>query len=116
MLGLGPSGLPPGGSQRLNYERLDTSPIYDYSGPMSEFDYQTERCPECDGHFRHFAPCPFYTGEPALSLEQRIAVEAMVPALPEWQDDDLYIMNANEADDYMHEDAGMEAGLFGDDC
>lgn len=87
---------------------------------MSAFDYESERCLDCDGHFRHFQGCPDYVGEPALSLAQRVQVEAEVRAimepLPEWQDDDFYIMNANEADDYMHEDAGMEAGLFGDDC
>ena len=22
-----------------------------------EFDYQTERCAECDGHWRHYEPC-----------------------------------------------------------
>jgi hypothetical protein len=35
--------------------------------------------------------------------------------LPAWMDDDLTMMNDNEADDYR-EDAAMESGLFGDDC
>jgi hypothetical protein len=84
---------------------------------MYGFDPESERCIECDGHFRHFAPCSQYTGEPILNLQERVAMHAdFAPALPEWQDDDLYIMNQNEADDYMNEDAGMEAGLFGDDC
>lgn len=45
-----------------------------------EFDMDTERCPECDGHFRHFAPCPFYRGEPGLPLETRVALYADIYA------------------------------------
>lgn len=26
---------------------------------MSEFDYTTERCVHCDGHWRHYHPCPY---------------------------------------------------------
>lgn len=41
---------------------------------MSEFDYETERCLHCDGHFRHFEGCPYYTGEPVLDLITRLQV------------------------------------------
>ncbi len=26
---------------------------------MAEFDYTTERCIYCDGHWRHYCPCPY---------------------------------------------------------
>jgi hypothetical protein len=42
------------------------------------FDSVSERCYDCDGHFRHFPGCHEYTGEPALSLEQRLAVFTLV--------------------------------------
>ena len=45
---------------------------------MSEFDRESERCLNCDGHFRHFPGCAFYTGEPVLSLEERVAVRAQI--------------------------------------
>lgn len=32
------------------------------------------RCYDCDGKYRHFAPCPEYKGEPALDLETRVAI------------------------------------------
>jgi hypothetical protein len=34
------------------------------------------RCYDCDGHYRHFDPCPEYTGEPALPVEARVALQA----------------------------------------
>lgn len=40
---------------------------------MNEFDTDTGRCYDCDGKWRHFSGCPFYVGEPALTLEQRVA-------------------------------------------
>jgi hypothetical protein len=43
-----------------------------------EYDNETERCYDCDGHYRHFYPCPYYTGEPVLTLEERVAVRALV--------------------------------------
>lgn len=48
-----------------------------------EFDYESERCYDCDGHFRHFPGCSLYVGEPALSLEQRVSVAAMVREIME---------------------------------
>ena len=36
------------------------------------------RCFDCDGKYRHFQGCPEYRGEPALTLEQRVAVYAAV--------------------------------------
>jgi hypothetical protein len=45
-----------------------------------EFDYDSERCGECDGHFRHFPGCSWYRGEPVLTLAQRVQVEADVRA------------------------------------
>lgn len=46
-----------------------------------EFDYDSERCFDCDGHWRHFAGCVHYTGEPFLALEQRVELRALIDAL-----------------------------------
>jgi hypothetical protein len=43
-----------------------------------EFDTDTNRCFDCDGKLRHFAGCPWYTGEPVLNLEQRVAVQSLI--------------------------------------
>lgn len=43
-----------------------------------EFDYESERCYDCDGHFRHFPGCDFYEGEPFTTVQQRVAIETMV--------------------------------------
>lgn len=49
-----------------------------------DFDSQSERCIDCDGHFRHFSPCPLAGGEPALSLAERVSVQALVnTAMPD---------------------------------
>lgn len=32
----------------------------------------------CDGHYRHFQGCEFYEGEPLLSVQDRVAIYAMV--------------------------------------
>jgi hypothetical protein len=45
---------------------------------MMEFHLGTERCFDCDGHWRHFEGCPWYKGEPALGLVERVAVMAAV--------------------------------------
>jgi len=42
----------------------------------SEYDEQTERCVHCDGHFRHWPDCPYYQGEPALGLLDRVMLVA----------------------------------------
>ena len=48
---------------------------------MSEYDIESERCIDCDGHFRHFEGCPWYVGEPVLSLADRLAVQRMLAPL-----------------------------------
>lgn len=45
---------------------------------MSEYDYDSERCYDCDGHFRHFEGCYFYRGEPFLDLEARVQLESIL--------------------------------------
>ena len=45
-----------------------------------EFDFDSERCYDCDGHFRHFPGCRFYVGEPALTVQQRVQVHADIRA------------------------------------
>lgn len=45
---------------------------------MSEFDRESERCMICDGHWRHYPGCSYYTGEPVLDLAQRVAVRAQI--------------------------------------
>lgn len=43
------------------------------------FDHETNRCYDCDGKLRHFQGCPFYTGEPVLSLTQRLMLQEELP-------------------------------------
>lgn len=40
-----------------------------------EFDHDSERCLDCDGHFRHFPGCPLYRENDwrnGTSLEDRL--------------------------------------------
>lgn len=49
-----------------------------------EFDYETSRCLHCDGHLRHFAPCPYFREDDArnsIPLEVRLAVETALRTL-----------------------------------
>lgn len=48
---------------------------------MLEFDGGTERCYDCDGHFRHFAPCPLFREDDprnSTSLFARLAVHTIL--------------------------------------
>jgi hypothetical protein len=48
---------------------------------MSEFDYQSERCYDCDGHFRHFPGCSYYREDDSrnnIPLEIRLEVESIL--------------------------------------
>lgn len=50
---------------------------------FGHYDPISERCSDCDGHFRHFEGCPFYEGEPVLDLEARVRVAAIVTEVME---------------------------------
>jgi hypothetical protein len=48
---------------------------------MSEFHFDTERCWECDGHFRHFPGCSEYReSDPRneISLSDRLAIHRLL--------------------------------------
>ena len=48
---------------------------------MSEFDYGTERCYDCDGHWKHFPGCPFYREDDPRnrsSLETRLFIQTLI--------------------------------------
>jgi hypothetical protein len=74
---------------------------------VSEFDYVTERCVYCDGHWRHYCPCPYrhcaegctgspHIAEPVDPDETALEAEAEVMAA-RWDDDpNVYAGNYSE--------------------
>lgn len=55
---------------------LDRARVLGYSRGM-EFDMDSERCYECDGHWTHATWCSLFTQVSALTVEQRVEARAI---------------------------------------